>query len=225
MVAASGSISGPGVSDSISWRPPTRRRGRTASASTTMPMPPIHWLNWRQSMSERSTVSYSIRTVAPVVVIPDIASKSASTGWSSCTSLEKTYGSETAAAPRSHVSDDDEEPFADADVLAPLCQRADRHSGAGGDRGRRQERHRGLRVQDRDDRREDEREREVAKERSDEIERRAHVDVHTHAAAKTRPLHVERRLVGEPDYEAPRGEPEEGLEPTTYRLQGGCSTS
>ena len=120
---------------------------------------------------------------------------------------------------------DDEEPFADADVLAPLRQRADRHSGAGGDHGRSKERHGGLRVQDRDDRGEGEREREVAKERPDEIERRAHVDVHTHAAAKTRPLHVERRLVGEPDYEAPRGEPEEGLEPTTYRLQGGCSTS
>jgi hypothetical protein len=43
-----------------------------------------------------------------------------------------------------------------------------------------------------DDRWEEEGEREVAKERADEVERRAHVDVHTPAPAKTRPVHASR---------------------------------
>ena len=47
------SISGPGSSDSNSWRPPIRSRGRTASASTMIPMPPSHWVNWRQMSIER----------------------------------------------------------------------------------------------------------------------------------------------------------------------------
>ena len=48
---------GAGFSDSRSCRPPTRRRGRTASASTMIPIPPTHCVNWRQRSSEWSTAS------------------------------------------------------------------------------------------------------------------------------------------------------------------------
>ena len=36
-------ISGPGSSDSIICRPPTRRRGRIATARMMIPIPPSHW--------------------------------------------------------------------------------------------------------------------------------------------------------------------------------------
>ena len=68
--SASWSTSGPGSSDSNIWRPPTRSRGRTASASTMIPIPPSHWLSCRQMRSERSSASTSATTVAPVVVKP-----------------------------------------------------------------------------------------------------------------------------------------------------------
>ncbi len=87
--SASSSISGPGISDSISWRPPTRSRGSTASASTTIPIPPSHWVNCRHISIEWSTASMSVRIDAPVVVNPDIVSKYASTGRSSWGSPER----------------------------------------------------------------------------------------------------------------------------------------
>ena len=40
-----------------------------------MPMPPSHWLNCRQISIERSTAAMSVRTLAPEVVMPDMASK------------------------------------------------------------------------------------------------------------------------------------------------------
>ncbi len=40
-----------------------------------IPMPPSHWVNWRHISSERSSAAMSVRTDAPVVVNPDIASK------------------------------------------------------------------------------------------------------------------------------------------------------
>ena len=44
---------GPGSSDSMSCRPPTRSRGSTAIARTMIPMPPSHCVNWRQ-IAERA---------------------------------------------------------------------------------------------------------------------------------------------------------------------------
>ena len=70
-----------------------------------MPIPPIHWLNCRQIIIERSTAAKSVRMLPPEVVIPDMASKRASTGWSSWDSPESTYGSDTAPAASSHVSE------------------------------------------------------------------------------------------------------------------------
>ena len=75
MDVASASNSGPGASDSISVRPPMRRRGRTASASTMIPIPPSHWLNCRHIAIDLSSPVRSATTLDPVVVIPDMASK------------------------------------------------------------------------------------------------------------------------------------------------------
>ena len=47
-------------------------------------MPPSHWVNWRHMSRELSTASMSVKSVAPVAVKPDIASKYASTGRASC---------------------------------------------------------------------------------------------------------------------------------------------
>ena len=45
-----------------------------------IPIPPSHWLSWRQMRIDRSSASTSVTTVAPVVVKPDIPSKNASIG-------------------------------------------------------------------------------------------------------------------------------------------------
>ena len=69
------SKSGPGDSRSMSARPPPESRGRTASASTMMPMPPSHWVIERQNRIPRPWLEMSDITLEPVVVNPDIASK------------------------------------------------------------------------------------------------------------------------------------------------------
>ncbi len=52
--------------------------GRIATTSTMMPMPPYQWSAWRQRLSEGAIESRPVRTVAPVVLRPDIVSKNAS---------------------------------------------------------------------------------------------------------------------------------------------------
>ncbi len=44
-------------------------------ASTMIPIPPSHCVNWRQMPSERLISSKSVTTLAPVVVNPDMPSK------------------------------------------------------------------------------------------------------------------------------------------------------
>ena len=63
--------------------PPTRSKGNTARAITIIPIPPNHWRSDRQSNKPGGAVSKLTITVAPVVVIPDIASKNASVKLSS----------------------------------------------------------------------------------------------------------------------------------------------
>ena len=58
--------------------PPTRSCGRMATAVTMMPTPPIQWRIERQRSRPRGIVSRPLRTVAPVVVMPDTLSKKAS---------------------------------------------------------------------------------------------------------------------------------------------------
>ena len=50
-------ISGPGSSDSMTWRPPIRSRGRTAIASTMIPIPPSHCVNWRHMSMDRESAA------------------------------------------------------------------------------------------------------------------------------------------------------------------------
>ena len=69
------SDAGPGASIWNRRLPPTPSDGSTATNSTTMPMPPIHWVNARHNSRLRGTASMSVRIVAPVVVRPLIASK------------------------------------------------------------------------------------------------------------------------------------------------------
>ena len=54
-----------------------------------IPIPPSHWLSWRQRRIDRSSASTSVTTVAPVVVKPDIPSKNASIGCDSWRSSER----------------------------------------------------------------------------------------------------------------------------------------
>ena len=69
----------PGTSLPNITLPPAPMLGKTATNSTTMPMPPSHWMSERHSMSGRdSRPSMSVITVAPVVVRPLTDSKSAS---------------------------------------------------------------------------------------------------------------------------------------------------
>ena len=58
--------------------PPTRSVGRNAIATTTMPTPPNHCSIARQRCVPAGRLSGSVKTLLPVVVMPDIASKSAS---------------------------------------------------------------------------------------------------------------------------------------------------
>ena len=49
-----------------------------------MPIPPSHCENWRHIAIDWLSAGISVSTLAPVVVIPDIASKYASIGLRSC---------------------------------------------------------------------------------------------------------------------------------------------
>ncbi len=62
--------------------PPTPKYGRIAITSTMMPMPPSQCVSDRQKSTPWGRDSTSANTVAPVVVKPDIASKSAAIGES-----------------------------------------------------------------------------------------------------------------------------------------------
>ncbi len=60
--------------------PPIPRKGRTATASTMIPIPPSHWLKPRQKRRPRGSEPGSEKIEAPVVVKPEIDSKKASSG-------------------------------------------------------------------------------------------------------------------------------------------------
>ena len=55
-----------------------------------IPMPPNHCVNCRHIESDLSSVETSATTLDPVVVMPDMASKSASTGRESWSSPDRT---------------------------------------------------------------------------------------------------------------------------------------
>jgi hypothetical protein len=80
---------GPGASDFINWAPFTATSGRIAIINTMIPIPPSHWVSWRHRRSACECWSREISpsTVAPVVVKPDVDSKSALTGWATVASV------------------------------------------------------------------------------------------------------------------------------------------
>lgn len=61
--------------------PPTPRKGRMARPRTTMPRPPSQWVKLRQKRMPGATTSTSRITEAPVVVNPEMLSKTKSAGW------------------------------------------------------------------------------------------------------------------------------------------------
>ncbi|MNT94255.1 hypothetical protein D3C72_2358970 [compost metagenome] len=66
---------GPGVSARTTWCPPTPSSGKIATANTRMPMPPIQTSVARHRLMDGGKASRLVKTVAPVVVSPDMASK------------------------------------------------------------------------------------------------------------------------------------------------------
>ena len=69
---------GPVTSARYSCIPPTPSRGSTISESRMIPRPPIQWVRLRHMSRPCGRPSISAKIVAPVVVKPDAASKTAS---------------------------------------------------------------------------------------------------------------------------------------------------
>ena len=69
---------GPGVSALAMFLALMPNRGRRATKSTMMPMPPSHWVSDLHRSTARGRASTSSMTVAPVVVKPEHVSKNAS---------------------------------------------------------------------------------------------------------------------------------------------------
>ena len=84
MAAATWAIRGKAFSDwsddsmRKSCMPPTLSCGRMATAMTMMPIPPNHCSKARHRRMPGAARSRSVSTVAPVVVIPDMDSNTAS---------------------------------------------------------------------------------------------------------------------------------------------------
>ena len=72
---------GPGVSADATFCPPMPIDGRSAVASTTIPMPPSQCVNERQKSTDFACDSISVIIVAPVVEKPEHSSKNASKGF------------------------------------------------------------------------------------------------------------------------------------------------
>ena len=74
MVGSSRPTEGPGLSAFIRY---IRKRD---NRNTRTPIPPIQWVKLLQKIMHLGTTSTSVRTLAPVVVNPDMVSNRASTG-------------------------------------------------------------------------------------------------------------------------------------------------
>ena len=72
------SVVGPGASAEKSCMPPIPKRGRIATESTIIPIPPTQWVILLQNKSPSGTASISFKMEAPVVVNPEMVSKNAS---------------------------------------------------------------------------------------------------------------------------------------------------
>jgi hypothetical protein len=73
------SAEGPGTSARKSCMAPAPRRGRKATERTIIPIPPNQWVRLRQNKIPMGLSSMELKTVAPVVVMPETDSNTAST--------------------------------------------------------------------------------------------------------------------------------------------------
>ena len=80
-----------------------------------IPIPPSHWLSWRQKSIDWDKPSTSVRTVAPVVVNPDIDSKYASSGLRELLLAAEQVRQRADAGRDEPRERDDEEALADAE--------------------------------------------------------------------------------------------------------------
>jgi hypothetical protein len=84
---------------------PTPMTGATATKSTTIPMPPSHWVMLRQKSIEGVSASISGRSVDPVVVNPLIASKVESSRLSKVPSIRNGTPPRRAATTQARVTE------------------------------------------------------------------------------------------------------------------------
>jgi hypothetical protein len=84
---------------------PAPMTGATATKSTTIPMPPSHWVMLRQNSMEGVCVSMFESSVDPVVVNPLIASKVESSRLSKVPSIRKGNPPSRAATVHARVTE------------------------------------------------------------------------------------------------------------------------
>ena len=166
---------GPGASDSMSWRSSTRSRGSTASASTMIPMPPSHWVNWRHMTSERERPT-SVTTLEPVVVEAGHRLEEGVHRLRDLGLVGEQVGERSTGGRAEPGEGDDEEALAYPDALLALGDPFERQAEAGADRptearnGQTGSEYPSARPPG------EEREAQVLDERADEVERGADVD-------------------------------------------------
>ena len=194
--------SGPGSSASIICRPPTRRRGRMATARMMIPIPPSHCVNWRHMDSERESSSKSVTTLAPVVVEPRTCPRDRRrSGGRAARRRSNKYGQGRERGRMSSIADTTRKPSRTPTRVAPRVARSSAKPKAlvtapvtrnGPD---------GLAVPDRDPDREHDREAEVLREDADEVEDGGDVDGEPARPADPRDGFAHAGL---PDLRAPR---------------------
>ena len=177
MRGASLSNSGPGDSFSISERPPAESRGRIASASTMMPMPPSHWVRLRQKRMPRPWLEMSRHDARAggreaahgLEVGVDRAGRCRRPRR--CTAARRAPAADEPGQRRRRGTPS-RRPISGAAARQPLDAEADRDA----DRQRDQERRERLAVPERDAGRREQRQREPRRHQRDEVHRRADVD-------------------------------------------------
>ena len=92
------------ASDRKICMPPTRSSGKKTIATTMIPTPPNHCSIDRQRSSPSGRSSSFTKTVAPVVVMPDIASNTASTTRASVAPMMKGTAPNSGSATQTAVA-------------------------------------------------------------------------------------------------------------------------
>ena len=141
-----------------------------------MPMPPSQWLNCLHMRIERSSASTSVRTVAPVAVNPETASKYALTGLASWSTPPKKIGQGTERRHEQPRKRNREKALARPEPVAGRCEALAGDAGERGEGSGRQEGPDRLAVAERHRRRKEERSPQILQHRADEAESCAKVN-------------------------------------------------